>query len=233
MRRLTVPTAVLVLTLVSAGAQAEPIYRYHDPKTKRDVFVSHRDQIPAEYREQAQPVVADGVLVDSARKTGESSGTVIFSDRQAAGWWEALSQMVRQAKQSPNRIDWRRALTTAVDTDLVRRGVRPLSADDTQQGLNLVVKTGRLLAAAGFLALVGWIGLMVLAWVKDQRAWALGLLLCQPLSLIFALKFVEVKSHWLRIIMALVQLAPYAALVTGAFWLHAWFTTVLRGRGLS
>jgi hypothetical protein len=232
MRRLSVHIAVLVVALVSVGVQAEPIYRYHDPKTKRDVFVSHRDQIPAEYREQAQPVVADGVLVDSARKTGESSGTVVFGDRQPAGWWEAISQMVRQAMQSPSRIDWRRAFATAVDTDLVRRGTRPLSADDTQQGLNLMAKTGWLLAGAGSLALAGWIGLMVFAWVKDQRGWTLGLLLCQPLSLIFALKFAEVKSRWLRIIMALVQLAPYVALVAGGFWLHAWFTTVLRGRGL-
>jgi hypothetical protein len=228
-------SAVLVVVLVSVGAQAEPLYRYHDPKTKRDVFVSHRDQIPAAYQEQAQPVVADGILVDSARKTGESNpaGTVIFGDRQAAGWWEAISQIARQATQTPRRIDWRRALTIAVDTDLVRRGVRPLSADDTQQGLNLVVKTGWLLVVAGSLALAGCLWLMVHAWVKDQRAWILGILLCQPLSLLYALKFAEAKSRWWRVLMALVQVAPTAALVTGAFWLHAWFTAVLRGRGLS
>jgi hypothetical protein len=234
MRRLAIQTVVLVVALSSVAAAAGTIYRYHDPKAKRDVFVSALDQVPAAFREHAQLVVSDGVLVDSTHKAASDSptGTVIYGDRKPAGWWEAISQIGHQAMQTPGRIDWRRGLSTAVDTDLVRRGVRPLSADETQQGLNLAARIGWILLAVGSLALAGLIVMMIQAWVANQHGWTLGILLCQPLSLLYALKFADGKSRWWRVIMALLQMAPHAVLVTGGLWLHAWFTAVLRARGL-
>jgi hypothetical protein len=224
---------VLAVTLGSATAGAETIFRYHDPKTDRDVFVNQRDQIPVELRAEAQQVVADGVLVDSTshEDSERPAGTVIYGERAPAGWWDVMQGLAHQAWQDRGRVDWQRALTTAVDTDLVRRGVAPLSADEVQQGLHLVVKTGWLLLAVAGVALAGWVWLMVQAWVGGQRAWAVLLLLCQPLSLLFALKFAEDKSRWWRAIMTLVQIAPYAAAALGATWVRAWFTAVLRSRG--
>jgi hypothetical protein len=226
--------AVLVTALVSVTASAGSIFRYHDPKTNRDVFVTERDQIPAAHRDQAQQVVVDGVWVDPAQKADANSpvGTVIFGDRKPAGWWEAIGQVVSQAVREPSRIDWRRGLTTAVDTDLVRRGLRPLSAVETQRGLSLVVRTGWWLLIVGSLALVGWILMMVQAWMANQRGWVLGILLCQPLSLLYALKFAEGKSRWWRALMALLQIAPHVVLVMGTSWLHAWFAAILGARGL-
>lgn len=225
---------VLVAALSSVAAAAGTIYRYHDPKAKRDVFVSTLDQVPAAFREQARLVVSDGVLVDSTHKANANSpaGTVIYGDRKPAGWWEAIGQMGQQALQTRGRIDWQRGLTTAVDTDLVRRGVRPLSADESQRGLQLAARTGWILLAVGALALVGWIVMMMQAWVANQHGWTLAILLCQPLSLLYALKFAEGKSRWWRALMAVVQIAPHAVLVTAGFWLRAWFVAVLRARGL-
>jgi hypothetical protein len=232
MRRLAMQAVVLGAALVSATAAAESIYRYHDPKTNRDVFVSQRDQIPAAYRDQAQTVVTDGMLAAGKDDGNGPAGTVIYGDRQPAGWWEAMSQMIHQAMQTPGRIEWQRALATAVDTDLVRRGVRPLSADETQRGLSLMAKTGWWLLGAGSLALLGWIVMMVQAWVANQRAWMLGILLFPPLSLLYALKFAEGRSRWWRALMVSAHLAPHATLVLGACRLHAWFAAVLHSRGL-
>jgi hypothetical protein len=234
MRRLAMQAAVLVTALISVESSAGSIFRYHDPKTNRDVFVTERDQIPAAHRDQAQQVVVDGVWVDPAQKADANRpvGTVIFGDRKPAGWWEAIGQVVSQALRSPSRIDWRRGLTTAVDTDLVRRGLRPLSAVETQRGLSLVVRTGWWLLIVGSLALVGWILMMVQAWMANQRGWVLGILLCQPLSLLYALKFAEGKPRWWRALMALLQVAPHVVLVMGTCWLHAWFAAILGARGL-
>jgi hypothetical protein len=234
MRRLALQALVLVVALSSAAAGAGTIYRYRDPRTKRDVFVTERDQIPAAYREQAKLVVTDGLLADPEHKADGSSpaGAVIYGDGKPAGWGEAISQMANQAIQARSLSGWQRRLATAVDTDLVRRGVRPLSGDESQQGLNLVARIGWILLPLGALALVGWIVMMIQAWVADQRGWTLGLLLCQPLSLLYALKFADGKSRWWRIVMALSQVLPHVVLVTGAFWLQSWFAAVLHSRGL-
>jgi hypothetical protein len=225
---------VLAVALGSATTAAETIFRYHDPKTNRDVFVNQRDQIPVEYRAEAQQVVADGVLVDPAPQADDQRavGTVIYGERAPVGWWDVVQGLALQAWQTRGHIDWQRALTTAADTHLVRRGVGPLSAEEVQRGLGLVVKTGWFLLALGCVALAGWVWLMVQAWVGGQRAWTFLLLLCQPLSLFFALKFAEGRSRLWRAGMTLAQIAPYAAAAAGATWVHSWFTAVLRSRGL-
>jgi len=93
MRTLAFGATVLALLGLASPARSESIYRYRDPNTKRDVFVTRLDQIPAPYREQAKLVVADGVLVDSSNQPAKDAplGTVIYGNRTPLVPWRPSS----------------------------------------------------------------------------------------------------------------------------------------------
>jgi len=102
MRTLAFWAAVLALLGQASPARSESIYRYRDPNTKREVFVTRLDQVPAEYREQANLVVADGVLVDSANQADQNAprGTVIYESKNRGGFCETIKRAFRDASGS-------------------------------------------------------------------------------------------------------------------------------------
>ena len=136
MRTLAFWATLLALLGQASPARSESIYRYRDPNTKREVFVTRLDQVPAEYREQANLVVADGVLVDSANQADQNAprGTVIYESKNRGGFCETIKRAFRDASGSGLDIaGLYRTLTTAIDTALVGAGRRPLSAGEVAQ----------------------------------------------------------------------------------------------------
>jgi hypothetical protein len=232
MRTLALWAAVLVLAGMASPARADSIYRYRDPSTKRDVFVNWLDQVPAQLRAEATPVVSDGVLVDSTSQADKDAprGAVIYGSKKPAGALETIEQAVRDATASGHAAgELERALTTAIDTALVARGKPPLSAREGAQFKRVLVESVVVLAVACLLSIVAWILVIVHAFRADHRWWMVFILLFPALGIAYVLVHVEGKRHWFKFTTLFAQAAPYAVALAMSWRFFAFFRTILAG----
>lgn len=232
MRTLAFCATVLTLAGMASPAQAESIYRYRDPNTKRDVFVNRLDQVPGRYRAEATLVVSDGVLVDSSNQPDKDAprGAVIYGGTKPAGALETIERALRDATASGHAADGLgRALTTAVDTALVARGKPPLSAHELAQLKRMLVEWAVVLTVVGLLSLVAWILVMVHAFRAEHRWWMVFILLFHLLGVAYVLIHVEGKRHWFKFTTLFAQAAPYVVALAMSWRLVAFFRTILAG----
>jgi len=232
MRTLAFGATVLALVGLASPARSESIYRYRDPNTKRDVFVTRLDQIPAPYREQAKLVVADGVLVDSSNQPAKDAplGTVIYGNRTPAGALETIERAVGDVWRGGHDAGGLlRTLTTAIDTALVGSGRRPLSASDVAQIKRMLVEAAVALALAGLLALLGSILVMVHAFRAEHRWWMVFILFFPLLGIAYVLLHVEGRRRWFKFVTLLAQAAPYAVAVAIGWRFAVFFRALLAG----
>jgi hypothetical protein len=232
MKMLAFWATVLALVALASPARSESIYRYRDPNTKRDVFVTRLDQIPAPYREQAKLVVADGVLVDSSNQPAKDVplGTVIYGNRTPAGAMETIERAVSDVWHGGHDASGLlRTLTTAIDTALVGSGRRPLSASDVAQIKRMLVESAVALAIAGLLAFVAWILVMVHAFRAEHRWWLVFIMLFQVPGIAYVLLHVEGKRRWFKFATLLAQTAPYAVVLATGWRLATLFRAILAG----
>ena len=223
---------VLALAGMASPARAESIYRYRDPNTKRDVFVNRLDQVPAQYRAEAKLVVSDGVLVDSTNQPDKDApkGAVIYGSKKPAGAMETIERAVRDLSHSGHAaggLD--RTLTTAIDTALVGKGKRPLSAGEVAQVKRMLVEVAVVLAVAGLLSTVAWILVMVHAFRAEHRWWMVFILFFHLLGIVYVLIHVEGKRRWFKFATLFAQAAPYAVAVAMSWRFFAFFRAILAG----
>jgi hypothetical protein len=233
MRTLAFLAAALVLAGLASPAHAESIYRYRDPNTKRDVFVNRLDQIPAQYRAEAKLVVSDGVLVDSTNQPDKDAprGAVIYGNKKPAGAMETIERAVRDATnsgQTAGGLD--RSLTTAIDTALVGKGKRPLSAAEVAQIKRMVVQAAVVLAVAGLFSTVALILVIVHAFRAEHRWWMVFIMLFQLPGIAYVLIHVEGKRRWFKFVTLFAQAAPYAVVLAMSWRFFAFFRAILVGR---
>jgi hypothetical protein len=232
MRTLAFGTTVLALVGLASPARSESIYRYRDPNTKRDVFVTRLDQIPAPYREQAKLAVADGVLVDSSNQPDKDVplGTVIYGGRTPAGPWETIESAVKEVWHGEHSAGGLlRTLTKVIDTALVGSGRRPLSGGDVAQIKRMLVEAAVALAMTGLVAFVGWILVMVHAFRAEHRWWMVFILFFPVLGITYVLLHVEDKRRWFKFATLLAQTAPYAVAVATGWRLVVFFRAFREG----
>ena len=232
MRTLAFGATVLALVGLASPARSESIYRYRDPNSKRDVFVTRLDQIPATYREQAKLVVAYGVLVDSSNQPAKDVplGTVIYGNRRPADALETIEHAVGDVWHGElDAGGLLRTLTTAIDTALVGAGRRPLSASEVAQIKRMLVEAAVALALAGLLALLGSILVMVHAFRAEHRWWMVFILFFPLLGIAYVLLQVEGKRRWFKFATLLAQTAPYAVAVAIAWRFAVFFRALLAG----
>ena len=232
MRTQVLWATVLALAGLASPAQAESIYRYSDPSTKRDVFVNRLDQVPAPYRAEAKLVVSDGVLVDSTSLPDKDAprGAVIYGSKTPAGALETIERAVRDATGSGHAaggLD--RALTTAIDTALVGKGKRPLSAGEAAQFKRMLVESAVVLAVLGLFSTVAWILVMVDAFRAEHRWWMVFILLFHLLGIAYVLIHVEGKRRWFKFATLFAQAAPYAVVLAVSWRFVAFFRAILAG----
>jgi hypothetical protein len=232
MRTLAFWATVLALAGMASPARAESIYRYRDANTKRDVFVNRLDQVPAQYRAEAKLIVSDGVLVDSIHQPDKDAprGAVIYGNKKPAGALETIEHAVRDATGSGHAaggLD--RALTTAIDTALVGKGKRPLSAREAAQLKRMLVESAVVLAAVGLLSFVAWILVMVHAFRAEHRWWMVFILFFHLLGIAYVLIYVEGKRHWFKFVTLFAQAAPYVVSLAMSWRFVAFFRTILAG----
>jgi hypothetical protein len=232
MRTLAFWATVLALAGMASPAQAESIYRYRDPNTKRDVFVNRLDQVPGQYRAEAKLVVSDGVLVDSTSQPDKDAprGAVIYGSNKPAGALETIERAVRDATGSGHAaggLD--RALTTAIDTALVARGKPPLSAREVAQFKRMLVESAAVWAVVALLSFVAWILVMVHAFRAEHRWWMVFILLFHLLGIAYVLIHVESKRHWFKFTTLFAQAAPYAVALAMSWRFVAFFKAILAG----
>lgn len=232
MRTLAFWAAALALLGQASPSRAESIYRYRDPNTQREVFVSRLDQVPAPYREQAELVVADGVLVDSSNRPEQDAplGTVIYGGKGSGGVREAIKRAFRDAWASGLDVgELYRTLTTAIDTALVAGGRRPLSAGEVAQVKRMLAQAATELAVAGLLSIVGLILVIGHAFRAGHRWWMLFILLFQLPGIAYVLIHVESKRRWFKFATLFAQAAPYAVAMATAWRFFSFFRTILAG----
>lgn len=223
----------LTLAGLASPAHAESIFRYRDPNTKRDVFVNRLDQVPAQYRAEAKLVVSDGVLADSTNQPDEDAprGAVIYGNKKPAGTMETIERAVRDAGNSGHAAgELERSLTTAIDTTLVGKGKRPLSAAEVAQVKRMAVEAAVVLAVAGLFATVAWILVMVHAFRAEHRWWMVFIMLFQLPGIVYVLIHVEGKRRWFKFVTLFAQAAPYAVVVAMSWRFFAFFRGILAGR---
>ncbi len=228
MRTLALGAAVLALVGLAWPARGESIYRYRDPITKRDVFVTRLDQIPTAYREKAKLVVADGVLVESSSQPDKNVplGAVIYGTGAKETLKRALGDIWRGEHSAGGLL---RTLIKVIDTTLIGSGRRPLSGSDVAQMKRMLVEAAVALAVAGLSALVGWILVMVHAFRAKHRWWMVFILFFPILGITYALLHVESKRRWFKFATLLVQTAPYAVAVATAWRFAIYFRALLAG----
>jgi hypothetical protein len=232
MRTLAFGATVLALVGLASPARSESIYRYRDPNSKRDVFVTRLDQIPATYREQAKLVVADGVLVDSSNQPAKDVplGTVIYGNRRPADALETIEHAVGDVWHGElDAGGLLRTLTTAIDTALVGSGRRPLSASDVAHIKRMLVEAAVALALAGLLALLGSILVMVHAFRAEHRWWMVFILFFPLLGIAYVLLHVEGRRRWFKFVTLLAQAAPYSVAVAVGWRFAVFFRALLAG----
>jgi hypothetical protein len=230
MRTLAFWATLLALLGQASPARSESIYRYRDPNTKREVFVTRLDQVPAEYREQAKLVVSDGVLVDSANQADQNAprGTVIYESENRGGFCETIKRAFRDASGSGLDIaGLYRTLTTAIDTALVGAGRRPLSAGEVAQVKRMLAEAATALAAAGLLSVVALILVIGHAFRAEHRWWMVFILLFQLPGIAYVLIHVEGKRRWFKFATLFAQAAPYAVVLATGWRFFAFFRTIL------
>ncbi len=232
MRPLAFWAALLALMGLASAARAESIYRYRDPDTKREVFVTRLDQVPAQYREQAKLVVSDGVLVDSSSQPDKHVplGTVIYGGKNSGGVLETIKRALRDASRSGLDVSGLyRTLTTAIDTALVGAGRRPLSAAEVAQVRRMLAEAATELAVAGLLCVVGLILVMGHAFRAEHRWWMVFILLFQLPGIAYVLIHVEGKRRWFKFATLFAQAAPYAVVMVTGWRFFAFFRGILAG----
>jgi hypothetical protein len=235
MRLLAFWTIVLVIEGLAAVAHAESIYRYRDADTKREVFVNRLDQVPARYRDQAQLVVSDGVVVKSTKQPGQdpAQGTVSFGGKQPTGALGTITRTVLQdVQRSPSKSTLDRSVTMAVDNTLVSKGQRPLSVTETARLTDLVLVMTLALVATGLLATVAWIVVMVHAVRSGHHWWMVGIFLVHLLGIVYVLLHVEGERRWFKFASLVGQCAPYAVAMAAAWRFYALFRSIVAARGL-
>ena len=226
MRTLAFWAAVLALAGLASPARGESIYRYRDPNTKREVFVSRLEQVPAQYRAEAKLVVSDGVLVDSTNQPDRDAprGTIIYGGKNLSSVKEMIKQAFRDASHSGyDAGGLQRTLTTAIDTALVSQGKRPLSASEVAQVKRMVVEATVMLTVASLLSVVVLILVMAHAFRAEHRWWMVFILFFQPLGIAYVLIHVEGKRRWFKFATLFGQAAPYAVAVALAWRYVAFF----------
>jgi len=194
-------------------ALADSIYRYRDPNTKRDVFVTGLEQVPPEYRDRATLMIADGVLVDSSNPPDKDAprGTVIYGDKKAAGVAATLKQALRDATSGGRDTGGLyRTLTTAIDTTLVGAGKRPLSPEQVAKVKRSLIEAGVALIVASLFSLVAWILVMVHASRSKHPVWLVLVLLLPYLGIPYVLMYFEGDRRWFKFATLFAQAAPYA-----------------------
>lgn len=230
--------AVLVVCMLAAligTAAADEIWKYRDPVSRRDVFVNKLDQVPAELRAEAQLVVSDGLLVNSAPQGGGGNpsspgGTVVFGDKVPSDATEALKSAVHKAVEKD--LSLRNVTTAAVmamDTALVRAGKAPITPAETARLGHLMLVIAIALGAAGLASFAIWIVLMIHAWRGGHPGWAVLTFLIHLLGLLYA--FLHVERRWLRWVALLCYLAPLLVGVAAAWQVRSWFTDIGTARG--
>ncbi len=227
-------TAVLVVSILAAlltgTASADEIWKYRDPVSQRDVFVSKLDQVPPAYRGQAQLMVADGVLVHSEPRAGVSGGTVVFGEKALSSSTEAIKSAVRRAMDKDLSLRSLTAATVmAMDAALVKAGKVPITPAESTSLARLLVFVLVALSAAGLAAFAMWVVLMVHAWREGHPGWAVLILLVNLLGLVYAL--VHVERRLLRWSAVLSYVAPVLVGVAAAWQLRAWFLAIAAARG--
>jgi hypothetical protein len=234
-RTLAFWAAVLALVGLASAARAESIYRYRDPNTKREVFVTRLDQVPPQYRQQAKLVVSDGVLVDSSNQPDKDVplGTVIYAGKNSGGVLETIERAFRDAMASGLNVNGLyRTLTTAIDTALVGAGRRPLSAAEVAQVRRMLAEAATELAVAGLLSVVALILVMGHAFRAGHRWWMVFILLFQLPGIAYVLIHVEGKRRWFKFATLFAQAAPYAVALATGWRLFSWFRAILAGSPL-
>lgn len=232
MRTLAFWAAALALLGLASAARAESIYRYRDPNTKREVFVTRLDQVPTQYREQAKLVVSDGVLVDSANQPDQDAprGTVIYGGENSGGVLETIKRALRDAKDSGLDVGGLyRTLTTAIDTALVGGGRRPLSAGEVAQVKRMLAEAATELAVAGLLSLVALILVIGHAYRAGHPWWIVFMLLFQVPGIAYVLVHVEGKHRWFKFATLFAQAAPYAVAIAMGWRFFAFFRAIPAG----
>jgi hypothetical protein len=235
---------VAVLAVLAGAARADSIYKYRDPRTGRDVFVSSLEQVPPEHRAGAQVVVADGVLVNSAgTATGTAAvaggggarpgGTVIFGDGQPEDLAQNMKRALKQAMgQDFSLRNLSRGMVVAMDTVMVRGGKAPLSATEGATLVRLMVTFLVLSLVTGVAGLVVLIILMVHAWRSDHPWWTVLMFFVNILGIVYALLHVESERRLLKFSALFCQIAPFVVGVVAAWQLRSWFVGVMSARGL-
>jgi hypothetical protein len=228
MRTLAFWTVVLLLAGLPGLVKAESIYRYYDPQTKRDVFVNRLDQVPAQQRERAQPVVADGVLVGTSHQAGKDTrqGTVIFGGNPSASMLETLKQALLEAGDGPWDGKFERILTMVMDTGMVKAGKPPLTAAHVLHVAYMVGVAALALSAASLLAIVACIFVMVHAFRNDHPVWGVFILLVPPLGILYVPIHVESKRRWFKWTTLVGQVSPLLVLTIAIWRFYAYFTTI-------
>jgi len=228
MRTLAFAATVLALVGLASPARAEAIYRYRDPNTKRDVFVTRLDQIPTAYREQAKIVVADGVLVDSSSQLDKNVplGAVIYG----TGAKETIKRALGDIWHGEHSVGGLlRTLIKVIDTALIGSGRRPLSGSDVAHLKRMLVEAAVALTVASLSAFVGWILVMVHAFRAEHRWWMVFILFFPVLGITYVLLHVESKRRWFKFATLLVQTAPYAVAVATGWQFAIFFRAFLGG----
>ena len=229
MRRLVFWAVVLALAGLASPARGESIYRYRDPNTKREVFVTRLEQVPAEYRAQAKLVVSDGVLVDSIAEPDPNAprGTVIYGSSNPAGVLETIKHALAEVRRGGlDAGGLYRTLTVAIDTVRVRQGKPPLSAAQVAQGKRMLAEATVGLTVSSLLSLLALILVMAHAFRAEHRWWIVLMLLFPPLGITYVLIHVEGEHRWFKFATLFAQAAPYVVAMATAWRFVALFTAV-------
>jgi hypothetical protein len=228
MRTLRFWTVVLLLAGLAGLAKAESIYRYYDPHTKRDVFVNRLDQVPSQHREQAQPVVADGVLVGTSHPPGKDmrEGAVIFGGKPSSSILETLKQALIEAGDGPWDGKFERLLTMVMDTEMVKSGKSPLTAEHVLHVTYMVGVAALALSASGLLAIVACIFVMVHAFRNEHPVWGVFILLLPPLGILYVPIHVESKRRWFKWTTLAGQVSPLLVITVAIWRFYAYFTSI-------
>jgi heme/copper-type cytochrome/quinol oxidase subunit 4 len=227
MSRLVFWIAVLTLAGLAAPARGESIYRYRDPTTKREVFVTRLEQVPAEYRAQAKLVVSDGVLVDSTAEPDQNAprGTVIYGSDKPAGVLETITHALSEVRRGGlDAGGLYRTFAVAIDTVRVRQDKPPLSAAQVAQGKRLLVEATVGLTVSSLLSLLALILVIAHAFRAQHRWWIVFMLLFPPLGITYVLIHVEGERRWFKFATLFAQAAPYVVAMATAWRFVALFS---------
>jgi hypothetical protein len=248
--------ALAVLAGAASAAPSATIYRYHDSRIRRDIFVSTLEQVPPQYRAQAQLVSGNAPLVQPTATPRPSAQTQAetgvqthapaggTAGRQPANLKQAvqpgaleqavqpgaLEQAMRRALHEALGRDFSlRGLSEAMDTALVRAGKSPLSAAERAGLMRLAVVLLVFSALTVGFAVAMWIVLVMHAWRSERRWWTVPMFV-NVVGIVYALMHVEKHRRLLRYSAVASQAAPILVAMLAAWQLRAWFVAVVVAR---